>query len=531
MKPLSVKKLSLLFSVLILKYFRNPKRTIHQENFHTADSVASKSEHHKLQVLGQRQDLENKFLIFNVETSLLRSSSLFPYFLLVAFEAGSPIRAFIFLILYPFIILCRDDLALKLMVIICFFGLSKERFREGRAVLPKFFLENVGRESFEVLRRGKKTVGVSNLPQVMVQSFLRDLDIDYVVGKDLKVFCGYFVGLMEERRELIVPDNVLHNAVGVSGCKKYFDCPWFAHCKELYLVNEQERRNWHQLPRNSYPKPLIFHDGRLAFRPSFLAALAMFMWLPLGFTLGIIRTLIALTLPFDIAVPLLHFIGIKIRVSNPNCLSTSSSNRKDGKPKRRLYVCNHKTLLDPIVVSYATRSTTLTAVTYSLSRMSEIISPIKTVRLTRHKDQDAELMHKLLSQSDLVVCPEGTTCREPYLLRFSPLFSEISNEVFPVAVNCHNSMFYGTTARGFKFLDPLFFLMNPWPSYSACFLGVVRRGDGDGDGGDSRFQVADSVQSEIGKALGFTCTKLTRKDKYLILAGNDGVVRDGSRRT
>ncbi|KAL0337147.1 UNVERIFIED_CONTAM: putative glycerol-3-phosphate acyltransferase 3 [Sesamum calycinum] len=415
---------------------------------------------------------------------------------------------------------------------ICFFGLSKERFREGRAVLPKFFLENVGRESFEVLRRGKKNVGVSNLPQVMVESFLRDhLDIDYVVGKDLKVFCGYFVGLMEERRELIVPDNVLHNAVGVTGCKKYFDCPWFAHCKEIYLVNEQERRNWHQLPRNSYPKPLIFHDGRLAFRPSFLAALAMFMWLPLGFTLGIIRTLIALTLPFEIAIPLLHFIGIKIRVSNPNCLSTSSSNRKDGKVKRRLYVCNHKTLLDPIVVSYATRSTTLTAVTYSLSRMSEIISPIKTVRLTRHRDQDAELMHKLLSQSDLVVCPEGTTCREPYLLRFSPLFSEISNEVFPVAVNCHISMFYGTTARGFKFLDSLFFLMNPWPSYSARFLGVVRHGDGDGDGEDSRFQVADSVQSEIGKALGFTCTKLTRKEKYLILAGNDGVVRDGSRRT
>ncbi|KAL0344936.1 UNVERIFIED_CONTAM: putative glycerol-3-phosphate acyltransferase 3 [Sesamum radiatum] len=308
----------------------------------------------------------------------------------------------------------------------------------------------------EVLRRGKKTVGVSNLPQVMVESFLRDhLDIDYVVGKDLKVFCGYFVGLMEER-ELIVPDNILCNAVGISGCKKCFGCPWFAHCKEIYLVNEQERRNWHQLPRNSYPKPLIFHDGRLAFRPSFLA-LAMFMWLPLGFTLGIIRILIALTLPFEIAVPLMHFIGIKIRVSKPNNLSTSSSNRKDGKAKRRLYVCNHKTLLDPILVSYGTRSTTLTAVTYSLSRMSEIISPIKTVRLTRHRDQDAELMHKLLSQSDLVVCPEGTTCREPYLLRFSPLFSEISKEVFPVAVNCHISMFYGTTARGLKFLDPLFF--------------------------------------------------------------------------
>ncbi|KAK4432709.1 putative glycerol-3-phosphate acyltransferase 3 [Sesamum alatum] len=533
MKSLSVQKLFFLFSIVILKHFRNPKRTIHQENLYTADhSIASKSEYHKFQVLGQRQELEDKFLIFNVETALLRSSSLFPYFFLVAFEAGSPIRAFIFLILYPFITLCRDDHALKLMVMICFFGLSKERFREGRAVLPKFFLENVGRESFEVLRRGKKTVGVSNLPQVMVESFLRDhLDIDYVVGKELKVFCGYFVGLMEERREL-VPDNVLSNAVGISGCKnkKYFDCPWFAHCKEIYLVSEQERRNWHQLPSNSYTKPLIFHDGRLAFRPSFLSALAMFMWLPMGFTLGILRTLIAITLPLGIAIPLMHITGIKLRVSKPESSSNSSSKGNDDKAKRTLYVCNHKTLLDPILVSYATRSTTLTAVTYSLSRMSEIISPIRTVRLTRHKDQDAELMHKLLSQSDLVVCPEGTTCREPYLLRFSPLFSEISNDVFLVAVNCHVSMFYGTTARGLKFLDPLFFLMNPWPSYSGRFLGMTRS-NGDADAKKSRFEVADFVQSEIAKALGFTCTKLTRKDKYLILAGNDGVVRDGNRRT
>lgn len=234
MKSLSVRKLCLFFSILILKHFRNPKRTV-QENFCSANGAAtSKFEHHKFQDLGRRQDLEDQFLIFDVETSLLRSSSLFPYFLLVAFEAGSPIRAFMFLILYPFITLCREDFALKLMVMICFFGISKERFREGRAVLPKFFLENVGMESFEVLRRGKKTVGVSNLPQVMVESFLRDyLDIDYAVGKDLKVFRGYFVGLMEERREPAVPDNVLRNAIAICGCKKSFDCPWFSHCKVM----------------------------------------------------------------------------------------------------------------------------------------------------------------------------------------------------------------------------------------------------------------------------------------------------------
>lgn len=134
------------------------------------------------------------------------------------------------------------------------------------------------------------------------------------------------------------------------------------------------------------------------------------------------------------------------------------------------------------------------------------------------------MMDKLLNQGDLVVCPEGTTCREPYLLRLSPLFTELSDNILPVGLDTHVGMFHGTTAGGLKCLDPIFFLMNPSPSYTVRFLERVSGASACKDGTGSRFEVANYVQSELGKVLGFECTMLTRKDKYLILAGNEGIV-------
>ncbi|CAN1257459.1 Glycerol-3-phosphate acyltransferase 5 [Linum perenne] len=134
--------------------------------------------------------------------------------------------------------------------------------------------------------------------------------------------------------------------------------------------------------------------------------------------------------------------------------------------------------MDPVVLATVLRRR-IPAVTYSISRLSEILSPIPTVRLTRIREVDAARIKSELSQGDLVVCPE-----------------------VPVAMNYRVGFFHATTARGWKGLDPIFFFMNPRPVYEVTFLN----------------------QRILAATLGFECTNFTRKDKYRVLAGNDGTV-------
>ena len=83
---------------------------------------------------------------------------------------------------------------------------------------------------------------------------------------------------------------------------------------------------------------------------------------------------------------------------------------------------------------------------------------------------------------------------------------------------------YGTSTKpGAKWMDPFYFMMNPRPAYRVEFLpraAASRCGGGRGGSID----VANRVQRELGRALGFELTRLTRKDKYMTLAGNEGVV-------
>uniref|UniRef100_A0A0A9C2R8 Glycerol-3-phosphate acyltransferase 1 n=1 Tax=Arundo donax TaxID=35708 RepID=A0A0A9C2R8_ARUDO len=86
-------------------------------------------------------------------------------------------------------------------------------------------------------------------------------------------------------------------------------------------------------------------------------------------------------------------------------------------------------------------------------------------------------------------------------------------------------MFYGTSTKpGAKWMDPFYFMMNPMPAYRVEFLSHAATSPAENGGRDDSIDVANRVQRELGKALGFELTGLTRKDKYMMLAGNEGVV-------
>ncbi|KAJ1273629.1 hypothetical protein BS78_06G296800 [Paspalum vaginatum] len=524
-------------------------------------------------------------VVVDVEGCLLRSSPLssFPYFMLVAVEAGSFLRGLLLLLLYPVLwllaLLGLDQLRLKAMVMVSLFGLrEKEVARISKAVLPKFFLEDVTMEGLEAAAAASSLVVAveddeatmaaavvavtMEFPRVMVEGFLKEyLGVQAVVGREVAVAAaGRYVGFLlppaaeeqqlqaamemetleKETRQLLTMEEDRRSGgkgddddasattvavVGLVGAATRVHHVVSRCCKEIitccYVVSEAEKKAWQPLPRDKYPTRLVFHDGRLAFRPTFFAAVAMYTYLPWGFFLAVFRSLAFGMLPYRVSVPLAALTGMRSRLiagPPPDDAATEERRRR----RHCLYVCNHRTLLDPITVA-AGLNKPVTAVTYSVSPVSELIAPIRTARLTRDRSEDRRRMEALLARGDLVVCPEGTTCREPYLLRFSPLFAELTDEVTPVALDTSVDMFYGTsTMPGAKWMDPFYFMMNSRPEYRVEFLDPVSVAVA-GNGGSS-IQAANRVQRVLGEALGFQLTNLTRKHKYMMLAGNKGDV-------
>ncbi|GLJ25854.1 hypothetical protein SUGI_0495430 [Cryptomeria japonica] len=233
--------------------------------------------------------------------------------------------------------------------------------------------------------------------------------------------------------------------------------------------------------RAKLPKPIVFHDGRLVHRPTPILALITILWFPVGFLLACLRIAAGALLPMSIVYHAFLCLGVRVRINGTPPPATDKQKNRSGV----LFICSHRTLLDPIFLSTAV-GRPVSAVTYSVSRVSEILSPIKTVPLTRERAKDAAMIKSLLEE------------------------------------DVHVPWHYCSWVEGH---GSFYFFMNPSPLYEVTFLDKVPV-ELTCTGGKSSHEVANYIQRAIAGSLSYVCTSFTRKDKYRALAGNDGIVAE-----
>lgn len=144
-------------------------------------------------------------IVCELEGTLLKDQDPFSYFMLVAFEASSLIRFAILLMLWPFIkfleICGQKDKGLKLMIFVATIGVKISEIEVvARAVLPKFYFDDIDMNSWRIFSSFDKRIVVTKIPRIMVERFVKEhLRADDVIGSELVVNnSGFATGFIKD---------------------------------------------------------------------------------------------------------------------------------------------------------------------------------------------------------------------------------------------------------------------------------------------------------------------------------------------
>lgn len=244
--PMVLLKLAdwILYKILANSYYRAATKVRNHGFFQRNLSFKSSQQHQifpsvtKCSINNIR---ESQTLVCDIHGCLLRSQSFFPFFMLVAFEGGSIFRAFLLLLSCPILLVLDFELKLRVMIFITFCGLRlKDMDNVKRAVLPKFYLENLNLHVYEVLASAGTRLIFTSLPRVMVEGFLEEyLSVHTVKGTELHTMGKYYTGLIsgsgllvkhralkefcgEKKPDVGIGTLTLHDQMFITQCKVKF---------------------------------------------------------------------------------------------------------------------------------------------------------------------------------------------------------------------------------------------------------------------------------------------------------------------
>lgn len=184
-------------------------------------------------------------VVSGLEGSLLKSNDPFSYFMLLAFEASGLTRFTFLLLIWPVIRLLdicgKGDTGVKLAIFFATAGVSMSEIESvARAVLPKFYLDDLDKDAWRVFSSGERRVVVTKMPRVMVERFAREhLGADDVVGSELGVSrfglatglvqVGDFRGSICDRIAAMFEDK--QPSIGIGRC--HSDSSFLSLCKVI----------------------------------------------------------------------------------------------------------------------------------------------------------------------------------------------------------------------------------------------------------------------------------------------------------